>query len=69
MARAESLTERRAEGPTPDRTYHGVVKRAKITAILDMLAECDHDTVLAAKRLGISLSYLHRVMRNLGIDT
>ena len=65
----ECLTERRVEGPIQDRNFFAVVNRAKVSAIREMLDECNNDNVLAAQRLGISHSYLRRLMRNFRIDT
>jgi Nif-specific regulatory protein len=54
------------EVPAPD-DYYAAVKEAKRQLILKTLDDVDGSYTAAAKRLGMHVNYLHRLVRNLGL--
>jgi transcriptional regulator with GAF, ATPase, and Fis domain/pSer/pThr/pTyr-binding forkhead associated (FHA) protein len=67
----EDLPENILELPVPEETgsrYHEALNKTKRDLVLSSLHEAKYNYPQAAKLLGIHQKYLHRLVKNLGID-
>jgi transcriptional regulator with GAF, ATPase, and Fis domain len=65
----ESILDVRSSSDESPAGFHGSIREAKRQKIETALKEAGGNVAEAARVLGVNRTYLHRLIRNLGLDT